>query len=181
MACKRFWTVKFESKLELFGDDLWGLHFKVDDEIAQKLIRGKNRRVLCSINGSHPYHAAIMHLKPGIKFVNVNKPFAKKNGIWISDKIQVELTPDNSKYGMEMPEEFQETLNQDPIAFEYFEKLTPGKQRNLIYFVGNVKSSEIKVRRAWVVTDHLVSHKGVVDFKDLNRELKEANQNARLG
>ncbi len=173
--------MKFESKLEVFGDDLWGLHFKVESDIAEQFIRGKNRRVLCSINGSEPYHAAIMHLKTGIKFVNVNKPFAKKNGIWINDTIQVELAPDDSKYGMEMPEEFEETLNQDPIAAAHFEKLSPGKQRNLIYIVSNVKSSAIRVRRAWVVTDHLVSHKGIIDFKDLNLELKEANQNARLG
>ena len=82
---------------------------------------------------------------------------------------------------MEMPEEFEVALSMDPGADTYFHSLTPGKQRNLIYFVGQTKSSNIKARRAWVVCDHLNSHKGLIDFKDLNQEIKEANNNAKLG
>ena len=97
-----------------------------------------------------------------------------------NEPIAVVITQDQSKYGMEMPEELEVALSMDPDADDFFHALTPGKQRNLIYISSQTKSSNIRARRAWVVCDHLKSHGGKIDFKDLNQEIKIANQNAKL-
>ncbi len=173
-------TAEFQSVIEKFGGDLWGLHFKVPEDIAEEFISKKARRILVSIGGSEPYHAGIMHLKTGIKFININQVFCKKNHLLTNDTVSVQITQDVSKYGMEMPEELEIALEMDPESDQHFQALTPGKQRNLIYFASQTKSSNIRARRAWVVCDHLKSHKGLIDFKDLNQEIKMANQNAKL-
>lgn len=159
---------------------MWGLHFKVPADIADRFIEAKARRILVSVNGSDTFHAGLMHLKTGIKFININQVFCKKNQLMLNESISIEITEDPSKYGMAMPEEFEIALSMDPEADAYFHALTPGKQRNLIYIASQTKSSNIRARRAWVVCDHLKSHSGIIDFKDLNQEIKIANQNAKL-
>jgi len=71
-------------------------------------------------------------------------------------------------------------LDQNSEADTVFHAFTKGKQRTLIYWTNNVKSSDIRIRRALVMTDHLVNQRGNIDFKLLNVEMKTANQAAKL-
>ncbi len=166
---------KFTSVIAKFDGNLWGTHVEVDNEVVKPLLKSDTKRIICSINGSRHFHCALMSMGNGRWFININKTFCRENHLLVGDKVTVEIERDTSKYGMEMPGELEEMLNQDHLAHEYFEKLTPGKQRNLIHFVASIKSSEIRIRRALVVANHLTSHRGLIDFKDLNQEIKEAN------
>lgn len=74
-----------------------------------------------------------------------------------------------------MSDELREVLDQDNQARVYFDKLTSGKQRSLIHWSDGVKSTDIKIRRALVMTQHLVTQQGKVDFLLLANEIKEAN------
>jgi hypothetical protein len=111
-------------------------------------------------------------------FILINQKHRQANQLKPGDEVEVTLTGDDSEYGMEMPDELMESLLQDSQAYDAFEKLTPGLQRNLIHFVSQVKSSEIRLRRAQVIIVHLNMHKKP-DFKTLNQEMKEANQLAK--
>ena len=170
---------QFTSVLSKFEGNLWGTHLEVPDAVVQTFLNSNIKRIKCSVNGSKPIHCALMSMGNGRWFINVNKAFCKEHYLRVSDKLQVEIEEDSSKYGMEMPIELEEMLNQDLEANIYFEALTPGKQRNLIHFVATIKTSEIRIRRALVVAKHLTSHRGQIDFKDLSREIKEANNQNR--
>jgi hypothetical protein len=171
---------QFTSLLEQSYSDVWYCHFVVPDDVAREYIETDQRRVICTLNDEQTLHAGLMPLGDGRWFINVNKEARKKLGVDFGDEVHVALQPDTSEFGMEVSEEFREVLLQDPDAEKFFRALTPGKQRNLIYFVGNVKSSQIKIRRAFVVTEHLKNQQGKIDFKLLNAELKEANRRAKL-
>lgn len=86
------------------------------------------------------------------------------------------MTKDTSDYGMPMPDELNEVLAQDYQAYEYFHALTPGKQRNLIYVINKIKSSEIKIRKSLVIADHLIANTGKLDFKMLYEALRDYNK-----
>jgi hypothetical protein len=116
----------------------------------------------------------------GLKGITLNKPFVKKNAFVLDQKLHLIIKEDTSKYGMPLSEEFSATLESDPEALNHFENLSPGKQRNLIYFADNVKSSNIRIRRALVVMEHLKMHGGKIDFKALSQEMKEANNREKL-
>ena len=112
----------------------------------------------------------------GIYFININAELRKKLKIRQGSKVVASLVPDESEYGMDMPEELKEVLNQDPIGDKYFHSLTKGKQRNLIYIIAKLKSEHKRLEKALVMIDYLVSVEGKLDFKELNLAFKEANR-----
>jgi hypothetical protein len=172
--------MEFTSVLEKFDSDLWGFHFEVPDDIAEHYIKSTGRRVVATLMGAESYHCAIMQWSGGRHFINVNKKLRDSLGLVLGQGVHVSLEVDQSKYGLPMSEEFEEAIRQDEDASVVFHELTPGKQRTLIYYADNVKSSQIKLRRALVVLEHLKLTRGKVDFKQLNEEMKAANRRERL-
>ncbi|NNC94712.1 MAG: DUF1905 domain-containing protein [Chitinophagales bacterium] len=164
---------KFQSKIDQFDGDLWGFHFKVEKSIAEKLIDGKNRRVVCTINNSHSYQCGLMPYGDGDYFINVNKTIRTKLNLSEGSKVDIVLEKDESKYGLPMPEEFEEVLNQDKKANKYFHELTPGKQRTLLYIASNPKNTDKRIRKAFIIAEHLKFNSGKIDYRQLNSELKQ--------
>jgi len=175
MSAKHTYT----STVQLFEDNLWFYHFLVPKEVsAYFLSLPSTRRVLCKINGSPAFNCALMPDGLGDYFINLPQKTRTELNLKEQQQIEVVLEADTSEYGMPMPEELQEMLYQDQEGNDAFMSLTPGKKRNLIYIVNNVKSTEIKLRRAHVIINHLRMH-DKLDFRQLNVELKAANQAAK--
>jgi len=166
--------------LEKSDGKLWGWYLSVDDSDVNKIKELGWKRLIANIEDAERHHCAIVPLGHGLKGITLNKTYVKKNGFVLGQKLKIILQEDKSKYGMPISDEFDAVLEGDPEAKNHFENLTPGKQRNLIYFADNVKSSDIKIRRALVVMSHLKLHQGKIDFKDLTHEMKEANNREKL-
>ncbi len=160
-------------------ESLWPLHFKIPKAIADKFIKGNNRRVKCTINKSISIHSAILSNSEGF-FIMLSKPNANKLGIQVGEKVQLEIEKDQSRYGMPMPEEMEIVLETEANVLHYFEDLSPGKQRSLIYLVRKIKNPDIKIRRALSIAEHLNREKGKLDFKKLNEVIKEFNKKSIL-
>ncbi len=170
----------FDSPLQEFQGDLFGRHIEVPQNVAEDFLNANIKRVLLTINDYEAIHAGIMPLGGGRWFLNLNKAFCKKHGLMVGEMLHIQLSDDTSKYGMKMPEELAEILDQDEVADHYFHALTPGKQRNMIYAVSQIKSMDIRIRRALVITNHLKMNSGKIDFRKLNQEIKESNRNAKF-
>lgn len=99
----------------------------------------------------------------------------KTLGYPIGTEVEITVEPDESKYGMPMPEEFEEALIEYPKASDYFQALTPGKQRNLIYIVANPKRVETRVKKAIQIVEYLEHSGGKLDFKALHQWFKDTN------
>ncbi len=172
-------TFKIWTKLTSIHSDLWSNILPVTNSVAEQLIEGKDRRIICRIEGIRPFHCALLPDGNGSWYILLNNKRKKELGLMEGEEISIELEKDRSEYGMEMPIELREVLDQDEHADMLFHKLTPGRMRNIIHTVASVKSSEIKIRRALVYAEHLKKNKGKIDFKELGQEMKEANQQAR--
>lgn len=169
-------TVNFSTTLSRFqSSPLWGWYFDVPNVIATEFTQGTDRRVICTINGQLTIHCALMPNK-GTWFVLLNKENVKKINLPEHHEIKVSMSKDTSDYGMPMPDELNEVLAQDYQAYEYFHALTPGKQRNLIYVINKIKSSEIKIRKSLVIADHLIANAGKLDHKMLYEALRDYNK-----
>lgn len=79
----------------------------------------------------------------------------KKYAVEKEDAVEATIELDNSKYGMEVPEELEALLEQDDEGARRFEMLTPGKQRYIIHYVSQVKSSQKKIDRAIILINNL--------------------------
>ena len=138
---------KFESHLGHFDNNVYGYHFLVDESIARKFIDGTNRRVLVTVNNDIKFRGGLMGSNEGW-YILLNQKIVNQLNLEIGDKLSIVMEKDHSEYGMDMPEELQVLLDQDDEGRKYFEALTPGKQRNLIYLVNKVKSPDARLNKA---------------------------------
>jgi len=172
-------TFKIITQLKAMNSDLWSNTLPVSSYVSHQLIEGKDRRIICHIKGIKPFHCALLPDGNGSWYILLNNKRKKDLGLTEGEEITLELEKDRSEYGMEMPIELREVLDQDEHADTLFHKLTPGRMRNIIHSVASVKSTEIKIRRALVYAEHLKKNKGKIEYKELSQEMKEANRQAR--
>ena len=170
---------KFTSTLEKFDSNLWGYHFPIAVEEANRYIEGTNRRIICHINGMHKMQCALMPMS-GNYFILINKGLVNKLQLKVGQEVLLDIEKDHTEYGQEMPESFSVLLEQDDEGRQYFEKLTPGKQRSLIYIVKKVKNIDSQLNKGLAILDHLKVENGVLDFKKLNALIKVYNQRGRM-
>jgi hypothetical protein len=167
--------MKFTSHVEHFESVLWGYHLPVPGDIAAHFVEGTHRRVKCTLNGQVTKQCALMPSK-GEYFILLNKNNITKLQLKVGDLVQVELEKDTSTYGLDMPEEFQVCLEQEEEGAKWFEKLTPGKQRSLIFLVSSVKNTDSRIRKSLAILHQLCESNGNLDFRRINELIKQYNQ-----
>ena len=167
-------SITFTTTLEDFRSKLFRYHLLISKEVGDPFVEGSNRRITCSINGNTPYQCALMHIEGGY-YILVNNQIRKKLGINEGDKISVTIEKDQSEFGHEVPESFQVLMDQDKDGREFFEQLTKGKQRSLIYLVNKVKNVDSQLAKGLAIMHHLKESSGELNFKRLNVLIKEYN------
>jgi Bacteriocin-protection, YdeI or OmpD-Associated/Domain of unknown function (DUF1905) len=157
-------TVYFSS---VIGNQTWGHCFAVPPIYADMFKTGNgSRRVVCVLNESMTLHAAIMpHGKGWV--ISMNKTNLKKLGLKVGSPVQVNMRQDTSEFGLPMPEELSEVLEQDSLAKSYFDALTAGKKRSLIHIVSGVKNIDKRIERAFMIAEKLKDNKGVLKTNEL--------------
>lgn len=170
----------FTGVLEEFENNLYAFHVKVPEAIAIQFINGADRRVIATFNNEVEKPCAIMP-HPEAWFLMVNGELRKKLGLEIGANVQVSLKKDVSEFGYPMPEEMEAAFDQDEGARHHFGKLTPGKQRSLIYLVSKLKNSEKRIEKSLAILHHLNEVNGQLDFKKLNETFKTFHREFRQG
>ena len=148
-----------------------GWHFLLmGKDIVDKFdFEDKYKRVVCTINGGEPFQCALLPWGE-LFYIIVNQK--KRVGIAAGDMVKVRLVKDESKYGLPMPEEFEEVLKQDPEGDRLFHGLTAGKQRSLLYQLSKPKDIDVRIHQALVIIEHLKENDGKIIDKKLYEELK---------
>ena len=162
----------FQSKLEVFEERLYAQHVKVPDDVVAYYKREGIKRFIAQLNDGIQFPCAILSAGEHGKYLIISKDLKKKNMLTLGDQVKVRLEPDDSKYGMPLPIELEELLVQEPEFELYFDKLTPGKQRALIFQVAKLKSEKKRVEKSIVISQYLIEHKGNLDFRELNEAFK---------
>ena len=100
------------------------------------------------------FHGAIQ--KRNDKFYMMfGKRYQKKLGIFPNDYFKLQFFEDDSKYGVELPEEFEAVMLSDYEAFEIFESFTAGKKRGLIYAIARYKNSQTRIDKTILLCENL--------------------------
>ena len=162
----------FKAQVNKFEKGLWSYHIMVPEQIYNYYEELKIKRIMCQIDEYEPFHAGFMPDGNGQWFIKLNKDKMKRFELNVLQEIEVKLEEDTSKYGMEIPEEFEAVLESDFEGASFFEKLTPGKRRSLIYMISTIKSSDIKITKTLIILDHLKANNGKLDYKLLNEAFK---------
>jgi len=164
--------VKFKAAIEKAPSDSGWHYIPVNAKVGAKFEKKDGtRRIICTINGTVTFQCALIPWGD-IFTIIVNKEKRDKLGITAGDKLDVLLEQDNSKYGLPMPEELKEVLDQDPEGDRLFHSLTAGKQRSILYFVGKVKDIDKRIHTALIFVEHLKRNQGKIVHDELTAELK---------
>ena len=169
-------TFTFTTRIEEIYTEIFYTGITVPKNIAEQLIEGKNRRVVCHIDQKISFQGGLMPDGKGDYYITLSKEKRKELDVGVGEEINVRLEKDESKYGIPVPEEMEALLEMDEEGSKYFHALTLGKQRSLLYIVAKPKTSDTRLRKAVVIIDYLKFTKGKLDFKELNQAFKDANK-----
>jgi bifunctional DNA-binding transcriptional regulator/antitoxin component of YhaV-PrlF toxin-antitoxin module len=162
----------FTTVLTKFAPESGWHYITVSPEIADGFRFEKgSRRVICTLNGKETIQAALMPYD-GAYFIMVNKGVRARLGIEPGDTLSVEIEKDESRYGLPMPAELQEVLNEDAEGDRLFHLLTPGKQRSMLYFIGKFKDIDKRIHTSLIFIEHLKKNDGKLIHDELHQELK---------
>lgn len=163
----------FSAPLEAAKTKIFKWQLRVPAEVtAAFLASPTKRRVVCALNGEELHQCALTPIGDGVYVIKVNQGRIKKLSLELGKDVRVDLFPDDSKYGLPMPEEMAAVLAEDKEGDQLFHALTPGKLRTLLYIVGQGHDSDNKLWRAVQILEHLKARSGKIDYKALNQDLR---------
>ena len=126
-------SVTFETELVTAGQKPVYHYLYVERELVALLgIRGIIRRVMCTLNDKVSFPCSLMGNARGAYKISVNKEHRNKAGIVPGDTCKVTLVRDDSEYGIPVPPELVEVLDQDPAskkAFRITDQWPPTRHR----------------------------------------------------
>jgi hypothetical protein len=167
--------VSFISPLVQLDSSLWSHVLMVDADVVKSFQFTGDKMVICTLNDKIEFQCAIMPHGNEEWFINLNAQIRNKLGFVLDQPLEVKLKKDDSEFGLPVPEELEACLLQDLEGKGFFDELTPGKKRNLLYIAGKVKNPDKRIQKSLVILEHLKKNKGIIDFKQLNFELKLKN------
>jgi hypothetical protein len=117
----------------------------VPDEVVEKLGAGKRPPVNVTVN-NYTYRNTIAVM--GGKFmIGVSADIRSKTGIKGGDKVKVTLELDTKPREVEVPADFQQLLDKNPKAKQFFETLSYSNKQRYILPIGQAKTEETRQRR----------------------------------
>jgi hypothetical protein len=147
-------TFTFEATL---GRDGFMGALLIPEDMVLQLSDAAIKRVVAQVtfkDDSIKFHAGVLK-KKGVTYLMFSKAKQKEMGVQQGDTLHVEMTEDTSKYQAPMTEELEAVLLSDYEAYEIFESLLPGKQRNIIFSVYNIADSQKRVDKALNAMENL--------------------------
>ena len=126
-------------------------------EAVDAALKAENvKRVEITLNKEVTYTGPILSKGAALgRYLVINAPLRKKLSLEDGDEVHVSLKPDESPYGLPMPEELGELLAIDKEANALFHDLTPGRQRRIIQISSANKTEETRLRKAVRCIDYL--------------------------
>ena len=109
------------------------------------------------------FYAALQRDKEGLIRITFSKQLQKQLAVFPNDYFKLQMYQDDSKYGVEMPQELEEVLKLDEEAMNIFESLSDGRKRSLIYTILRYKNSQTRIDKSLIIIKNL--KKGIIDPK----------------
>ncbi|MCB0638009.1 MAG: DUF1905 domain-containing protein [Lewinella sp.] len=163
----------FTATVSPSNSKLFNYCLPLPNEVTAHFLALGNKRVIVVLNATEPFQAALTPIGQGVYVLKLNQPRMKQLALEIGDTVRVELFPDDSTYGLPVPEELTALWEQDEAGRAIFHQLTIGKQRTMLYHIGQGTDSEERLRRAVLITDHLITRNGKLNYRALAQELKK--------
>jgi len=146
-------------KSKVFEIAITGKYYSLllPEEVVLPFLEKKLKRVKVKVSFKDKelsFHGAIQK-RIGNYYMMFGKRYQKELGIFPNDYFQMQFFEDDSKYGVEMPEELDAVLLSDYDAFKVFESLTDGTKRGLIYTIIRYKNVQTRIDKSLILCENL--------------------------
>lgn len=137
----------FTAKMLRLTDGFINFHYiVVPPDIAAELLQAGHRRLLVTANG-RAYRRGLVPSKAHGETVQLGLEALKFFGLQPGETASWTVVSDPEPDNLEIPDELSEWLLYDEEAKAEWDKLTPGKQRSLGYYVRTAKRPESRLKR----------------------------------
>ena len=135
--------MKFRTVVELRGQTATGV--QVPLEVVEALGAGKHPPVLVTING-FTYRSSIAFYRGEI-VLGISAENRAGTGVTPGDEIEVDVELDTAVREVSVPEDFGRALDADPLARQFFDRLSYSNKRRFVIPIDDAKSPETRQRR----------------------------------
>ncbi|WP_018615278.1 YdeI/OmpD-associated family protein [Segetibacter koreensis] len=118
----------------------------VPNEVVEELGAGKKPPVEVTLNDDYTYRNTVAVMS-GKFMIGVSADIRSKTGIKGGDKVKVTLELDTKPREVEVPAYFQQLLNENPTAKQFFEALSYSNQQRYVLPIEQAKTEETRQRR----------------------------------
>jgi hypothetical protein len=140
---------KSEKVIEQLEKRKGGYFFlKIDIEIVNQFENKRQTRLICKLDSKISFQCGLNHLGDGNFFIILSKKKLEIIGKKLGDKLKLEITIDPNPLGVDIPEVLETLIEQDNKLKEKFEKLSLGKQRNVIHQIKKIKNIDLKIKKS---------------------------------
>lgn len=143
-------TFRFSARLAPIKATFLNTVIFLPPEVVQALPAGRVR-AKGTLNGA-PFSLAPQFRKDGARYFSVSAALRKAAGIKEGDRVTCQFTLADPEM-LDIPEELQAVLDQDPVGRQVWETFTTGLKRGLIHYVTSVKSSDSRIKRAMEIVE----------------------------
>ncbi|MDA0912247.1 MAG: YdeI/OmpD-associated family protein [Bacteroidetes bacterium] len=145
----------FAAQVKRFSMD-GGMHYlELPKEAAEPMRATGQKRWLCTIQDAVTWSCGLLPTGEGSWFIVLSKQKMRSVEARLGDWLNVDLVPDESKYGMPLPEDLEEMLADDPEFERKFDAMLPGKRRNAIHQIASAKTPETAAKRIMKLMEFL--------------------------
>ena len=125
----------------------------IPDEIGDVFAKADHKRVQIKafFEGKEFEFHGKLHRYQERYVISFGKRYQKELGVFPSDFFELQLLEDISKYGVEVPKSLQAVMDSDSEGLTFFEDLTDGKKRSLIYHISRFKSEQTQINKALII------------------------------
>lgn len=126
-------------------------------EIIQPFLDQDLKRVkaMATFEGKELQFHGALQKRHGNYYMMFGKRYQKELGIFPNDYFQLQFFEDDSKYGVEMPEELEAVLLSDYEALQIFDTFTDGKKRGVIYAIARYKNAQTRIDKSLLICENL--------------------------
>ena len=147
-------TWSFSAQVERFEMEAAWHFIAVPAEITDAVRAHKAGRYIITVNDAVTWHCGLLPTGDQRWFVAVSQEKIATSQTKLGGWVHVDLVPDHSKYGMAVPEDLQDCLDDDPEFLKRFDAMLPGKRRGRIHHIASAKTEATVVKRiAKLMTD----------------------------
>ena len=154
-----------------FEVNITGTHsVRIPDEYAVPFEKAGHKRIKIKAyfhDNEITLYGAI-HRYQGYFVISFGKRYQKELGVSLNDHFELQLSEDDTEYGVAVPEEFSAVLESDPEAMEIFNSFTDGKKRSLVFYVLKFRNSQTRIDKSLIIAENIKL--GITDPRELIKD-----------